>query len=74
MDINSQNKAILAELKRNAHGLTGMDMIRMFGAMSYTRRIKDLRESGEPIESLWIYKHDEKGKVVKRWKRYYWVG
>ena len=74
MDINSQNKAILAELKRNVYGLTGMDMIRMFGATAYTRRIKDLRESGEPIESLWIYKHDEKGKVVKRWKRYYWVG
>lgn len=74
MDTNSQNKAILRELKRNPMGMTGMDMIRMFGAMSYTRRIRDLRESGEPIDSQWIYKLDEKGKVVKRWKRYYWVG
>ena len=74
MDTNSQNKAILRELKRNPMGMTGMDMINMFGAMSYTRRIRDLREAGEPIDSQWIYKLDEKGKVVKRWKRYYWVG
>jgi len=74
MDTNSQNKAILRELKRNPMGMTGMDMINMFGAMSYTRRIRDLREAGEPIDSQWIYKYDEKGKVVKRWKRYYWVG
>lgn len=73
MDIESQNKAILAELKRNPFGLTGMDMIQKFGAMSYTRRIRDLREAGNHIEGVWEYKYSKDGKVVKKWRRYYFV-
>lgn len=74
MDTNSQNKAILAELKRNPLGLTGWDMIHKFGAMSYTRRISDLVQEGQPIEAVWEYKYDKQGKVVKKWRRYYFVG
>lgn len=74
LSTESQNRLILGELKRNPLGLTGMDMIRRFGAMSYTRRIKDLRDSGHKIDSMWERKYDERGKEVKRWKRYYYVG
>ncbi len=72
MDINSQNRAILETLKKEERGLTGMDMIRRFGAMSYTRRIKDLRDSGNPITGIWEYKLSKEGKVIKKWRRYYY--
>lgn len=71
MDINSQNRAILETLRSDPHGLTGMDMIQRFGAMSYTRRIRDLREAGHPIVGVWEYKLDKAGKVVKKWRRYF---
>ena len=74
MDISSQNKAILETLKTDPKGLTGMDMIRRFGAMSYTRRIRDLRESGNPIGDVWEHKLTEEGKIEKKWKRYFYIG
>lgn len=74
MDAASQNKAILEYLKRHPLGMTGLEMFQLYGALSYTRRITDLRQAGNQIDSMWEYKLDEKGKVVKKWKRYYFVG
>ena len=35
-------------------------------------RIYDLRKDGVKVQDDWEYKLDEKGKVVKKWKRY-WI-
>ena len=74
MDAESQNNAILAYLKRHPLGMTGLEMFQLYGALSYTRRITDLRQSGHKIDSMWEYQYDDKGKVIKKWKRYYFVG
>lgn len=69
--IQAQNAAILAALKDEPAGLTGLDMLYRFGVLSHTRRIRDLREQGYPIGDKWEHKTDERGKVVKKWKRYF---
>lgn len=35
-------------------------------------RIYDLRHDGVPVQDEWEYKLDNKGKVVKKWKKY-WI-
>lgn len=35
-------------------------------------RIWELKEAGIPVQSDWEYKYDEKGRVIKKWKRY-WI-
>ena len=49
MDTETQNRAILDYLKRHPLGMTGMDMFQLYGALSYTRRITDLRQ---PLKEL----------------------
>lgn len=34
-------------------------------------RIWDLRHDGVPVLDAWDYKLDEKGRVVKKWKKYF---
>lgn len=35
-------------------------------------RVYDLRQSGVPVLDEWDYKYNTKGKVVKKWKKY-WI-
>lgn len=67
----SQNQMLLEALRNEPAGLTGLDMLYRFGILSHTRRIRDLRERGIPIGDIWEYQFNDKGKVVKHWKRYF---
>ncbi len=69
--LDSQAKQILEALRNEPKGLTGADMFYRFGALSYTRRIRDIREAGVPVCDTWEEKLDERGKVIKKWKRYF---
>lgn len=69
--IEAQNHQILQALKNEPAGLTGLDMLHRFGALSHTRRVRDLREKGYPVGDVWEYQLDERGKIVKKWKRYF---
>lgn len=63
---NSQNKAILAHL-RKGNSITFFDAVRDFGVMHLPRRILDLKEAGHNIADVWV-KRDG-----KRFKRYWLV-
>lgn len=61
--IASQNKAILAHLKKG-RSITFWDAVKDFGVMHLPRRIKDLKEAGHPITDEWETRNG------KRYKRY----
>lgn len=67
----SQKASVLNYMRRHPYGLTGMDMVTLFGALNYKNVIFELRESGVPIAGEWVIKYDTTGKEVKRWMRYY---
>ena len=52
------------------NGITGIEALTLFGCMRLPARIADLKKAGVPIIDEWVYKTDDTGKVVKKWKRY----
>ena len=64
MSTDSQNKQILAYLKRG-NTITFWDAVERFGVMHLPRRILDLKEAGHPIVDVWEKRDD------KRYKRWY---
>lgn len=68
---STKRQRILDYLKKNPRGLTGMDMVQLFGSLNYKNDIFVLRGKGVPIADEWERKYDEKGREIMRWKRYY---
>lgn len=54
------------------NSITGMEALTLIGCMRLPARIADLKRAGVPIEDEWVYKTDDNGKVVKKWKKY-WI-
>lgn len=62
---------ILEYLKKNPNGLTGLEMVTMFGCLNYKNDIYVLRMKGVPIYDEWEHRYDMEGRELERWKRYY---
>jgi hypothetical protein len=67
----SQNKRILAYMKAG-HRITGLDALRLFGVLSFTRRICDIEEIlGYPPQRQRIQVENRYGKMI--WVNEYWL-
>ena len=67
----AQTRKLLRYME-DGNSITSAEAIKMFDCMRLASRIADLKEAGVHIQSDFEYKLDERGKVVKRWKRY-WI-
>lgn len=64
-----QKAAILRWISEHGE-IDALTALRELGIMRLASRICDLKRDGFPITDRWEYKHDEKGRVVKKWKVY----
>lgn len=67
----TKRQKVLEYLKRNPHGLTGLEMVTKFGCLNYKNDIFVLRSKGYPIVGEWQHKYDAQGRELERWMRYY---
>ena len=52
--------------------ITPREASKLFDCDRLPARIYDLRHDGVPIESKFEYKYNDKGRIVKKWKKY-WI-
>lgn len=71
MAAETKRDRLLAYLKTHRDGLTGLEMVTLFGLLNYKNDIYVLRNKGVPIADAWEEKLDDRGRVLERWKRYY---
>lgn len=67
----AQKKQILNWML-SGYVITQMIATERFDCTRLGARIYDLRHDGVPVQDEWEYKLDNKGKVVKKWKKY-WI-
>lgn len=67
--IETQRVRILHWLQAG-NSITDAEARDLFGCARLGARIWDLKKAGYPIQSAFEYKYD-KGRVVKKWKRYW---
>ena len=69
--IEAQTRAIQRYMEAG-HKITQRIASREFDCDRLGARIWDLRNAGVPALDEWEYRRDEKGRVVKKWKKY-WI-
>lgn len=69
----NQCKQILSFISEGK-SITQQVAVKEFGCYRLGARVWDLRNAGFPIGDEWEYQTDNKGKVLKKWKRYYLKG
>ena len=67
----AQTRLILRHMEAGEE-ITGMEAYELYNCMRLPARIADLKKSGVSINSCFDYELDERGKVVKKWKKY-WI-
>lgn len=69
--MDSQRRQVLRHLMKHAEGLTGLEMVTLYGALNYKNVVFELRNAGVPIAGEWEYRYDMEGREERRWMRYY---
>lgn len=69
--IEAQTRAIQRYMEAG-NKITQRIASREFDCDRLGARIWDLRNAGVPVLGEWEYRRDEKGRVVKKWKKY-WI-
>ena len=69
--MEAQTKQILRYME-DGNSITDAIARDLFSCSRLSGRIYDLRHDGVPILDDFEYKLDERGKVVKKWKKY-WI-
>lgn len=69
--IEAQTRAIQRYMEAG-NKITQRIASREFDCDRLGARIWDLRNAGVPVLDEWEYHRDEKGRVVKKWKKY-WI-
>lgn len=70
-DTSAQLNQIYAHMLAG-NTITDMEALSKFHCRRLASRICDLKASGVPVESKFEYEYDERGKVVRKWKKY-WI-
>lgn len=69
-ETENQKKQIMCYMSAG-YEITPREASRLFDCERLGARIWELRQEGVPIRDGWVYKRDEKGKVLKKWKKYW---
>lgn len=68
---DAQTRQILRFMEEG-NAITGRLAFISFGCMRLPARIADLKAAGIPVIDEWEYEYDERGKVIRKWKKY-WI-
>lgn len=72
MTETENQKRLIYDYMLAGNTITPREASKLFDCDRLPARIYDLKHDGVPVQSEFEYKLDEKGKVVKKWKKY-WI-